>query len=177
MLFGDPSTFAIEAIIEPGSALAPVFGRNVAGRFRLFFGGLEVGRFAEPGCVIRPLSEHLEDKCTNAAGLWHSSLTGKSPQAWFKLLNDALYISGIPAPPDAFHRMDFLTNVSEAFNNVKGFLFAPVGEELHALLQLPEAATVHHKVIRLSEFRAANSGFAAWVNAMEQELLQGLPSP
>jgi hypothetical protein len=173
MLFGNLESFALEAITEPGPELPSFFGSNVTGRFRLFIGGLEVGKFAEPGCVLRPLSQHLVAKCAGATALWHESLAGETPDAWFKLLDDALYIIGTPEPPDAYYRMDFLTNVSEALNNVKGFLVAPPGEALQALLQLPESEAVHHKVIPLREFCAVSSQFAAWVGQQEHELLQG----
>jgi hypothetical protein len=173
MLFGNLETFALEAIIEPGPALPAIVGRNVTGRFRLFFGGLEVGKFEEPCCLLRPLSQHLVAKCASANALWHESLADKTPNAWFSLLDDALYFVGTPAPPDDYHRLDFLTNVSEVLNNVKGFLVGPPGDALHALLQLPESEAVHHKVIALHEFCAVSSEFAAWVREKEHELLQG----
>src|SRR5438045_6875569 len=118
MLIGNPESFALEAIIEPGPELPSFFGSNVTGRFRLFIGGLEIGKFAEPCCVLRTLSQHLVVMCASASALWHESLAGKTPEVWFKLINDALYITGVPKPPDAYYRLDFLTNVSEALNNV-----------------------------------------------------------
>lgn len=173
MFFGNSETFALEAIIEPGPEFPPFFGNNIAGRFRLFFGGLEVGDFAEPCCWLKPLSETLVVKCASASALWHESLAGKSPDDWFKLLDDALYIIGLPETPEAYCRMDFLTNDSEALNNVKGFLVAPPGKQLHALLQLPESEAIHHHVIPLHEFCAVSAQFAAWVSEREHELLQG----
>ena len=172
MLFGNTETFALEAIIEPGPELAPFFGSNITGRFRLFFGGLEVGKFTEPCCVVRPLSEHLSSMCTSADRLWHKSLSGHTPEGWFHLLDDALYLVGVPKPPDTYHHLDFLTNVSEALNNVKGFLVAPPGEQLHALIQLPESPAIFHHVISRSEFCSVSSKFAAWVKEQESVLLQ-----
>jgi len=172
MLFGDPAAFAVEAIIEPGPEFPAFFGSNITGRFRLFVAGLEVGEFAEPSCVLRPLSQHLVVKCASARSLWHESLAGKTPAGWFKLLNESLYLVGFPEPTDAYHRMDFLTNVSEALNNVKGFLVSPPGAPLHALIQLPESEAVHHHVIPLGEFCSAAGQFAAWLAEKELELLQ-----
>jgi len=172
MLFGNLETYAVEAVIEPDPELPSFFGSNVTGRFRLFFGGLEVGKFAEPCCILGTLSQHLVDKCAGANALWHESLAGQTPDAWFRLLDDALYTLGTPEPPDAYNHLDFLTNVSEALNNVKGFLVAPPGEALHALLQLPESEAVHHKVIPLREFCAVSSQFAAWIRTQEHELLR-----
>jgi hypothetical protein len=171
MLFGKHGTFAIEAIIEPGPEFSPFLGNNITGRFRLFFGGLEVGKFDEPCCVIRQLSDHLVDKCESASTLWHESLADRSPDVWFKLLNDSLYLIGAPEPADEYYRMDFLTNVSEALNNVKGFLVAPPGEPLHTLIQLSNSETVHHHIIPIGEFCSVSAKFAAWVKEREDELL------
>jgi len=78
MVFGDPATFAIEAITEPGPEFSATFGQNILGRFRFHFGELVVGNFNEPGCVLRFVSLHLVVLCASAASLWHGSLAGKS---------------------------------------------------------------------------------------------------
>lgn len=172
MLFGNPDTFALEAVVEPGPDFPSFLGPNVTGRFRLFFARLEVGLFSEPCCVLRTLSEHLMDKCASSNALWHPSLAGKTPDAWFKLLDDALYRVGPPEQQDAYHCMDFLTNVSEALNNVKGFLLAPPGRTLHALLQLPGSDVVHHKTVPLPEFCAVSSQFSSWLGEQERRRVE-----
>jgi hypothetical protein len=173
VIFGDPSTFAIEAITEPGPEFSATVGRNITGRFRFILGELEVGNFNEPNCVLRSVSQHLVVLCASAASLWHSSLAGKSAIGWFNLLNESIYLSGEPEPNDAYHRMNFLTNESEALNNVKGFLVSPPDEPLHVLLKLPNSEVVHHRVLTQGRFCSVSSQFAAWVAAQEHELLRG----
>lgn len=173
MLFGKSETFALEAIVEPGPDFPPYCGGNIAGRFRLFFGGLEVGKFSEPCCWLRPLSQHLAVKCASATALWHNSLAGKHPEVWFQLLDDALYLIGEPEPPHAYHRMDFLTNVSEALDGVKGFLVGPPGESLQVMLRLQESNAIHHHVISPREFCAVATRFAMWIGEEEQRFLKG----
>jgi hypothetical protein len=172
MLFGDPAVFAIEAIIEPGPEFSTFFGNNITGRLRLFFGGLEVGDFTEPSCVLRPLSQHLVVQSAIAHALWHESLVGESPATWFKILNDSLYLNGLPKPNDAYRSMDFLTNVSEALDNVKGFLVVPPNGPMQALIQLPDSEVVHQHAIPLSKFCAVSSQFAAWIAEQENQILQ-----
>jgi len=170
MLFGDPKFFSVEAILEPGPEYSASLGKNVTGRFRLFFNGLEVGKFAEPCCVLRPLSEHLITRCSIANSLWHDSLEGKSPNEWFAVLNDALYLTEGLSFPKEYPLLDFLTNVSEGLNNVKGFAVAPPGKPLNVLLQLPESEVIHHHEIPLNIFCSVSAQFASWIHDQEQQL-------
>jgi hypothetical protein len=98
-------------------------------------------------------------------------LEGGLPDFWFRLLNESLYLTGFPKPEDAYHRMDFLTNASEALNSVKGFLVSPVDEPLHALLQFSCSEVIHHYIIPRSDFCSVSTQFATWVTQQEHKFL------
>lgn len=172
MKFGNTESFVLDAIIEPGPEYPPTFGSNIAGRARLVFGDHVVGDFEEPCCVLGPLSEHLVELCSNANSLWHESLEGRTPSDQFKLLNNALFVDEEPETPNAYNHLIFLTNVSEIFDGVKGFLLGPPGEPLRALLCIGESEEVHCHLIPRGDFCSVSAQFALWVKEQEYELLQ-----
>lgn len=171
MIFGNPESYALEAIIEPGPEYPPYFDNNVTGRVRLFIGGYEVGDFSEPCCVIRPLSDHLAELCSGTDGLWHESLTAHLPESQFKLLDEALFLDETAQGPSAYDSMIFLTNILETFDDVKGFLVGPPGQPLQALLQFGDSACVQCLPISHAEFCSVAAQFSLWLKEQEDELL------
>jgi hypothetical protein len=171
MLFGHSSSFAVEAIPGPEAGLPRFVGRSLAGRMQIHVGGQVLGDFAEPCCVFRPLAEHLTTLCASSAPLWHESLEGLGDSEVFEKLDRACF-QGQDAPyPAVFDLMGFLTNVSECFDNVKGFVVAPREGVLLILAQLqPSGRLVSHEVT-IAQLAAASAPFAAWL--LEQELALG----
>ena len=172
MLFGSPESFAVEAVVEPGPEFQPVLGSNVVGRLRIFVEGASIGDFDEPACVLRALCDHLMDFCVDGTALWHESLSGLSSHEQFSLLDEALFTG------DAEHEIEtmlwrttFLTNASEAFDGVKGFLVRPPGQSVTMLVRLDGSTHVLCANIPETEFRAVASQFSAWVQSTEHELL------
>src|SRR4051812_10191456 len=133
MIFGAPSTFAVEAI--PGKG----WGANVAGRFRVHIGGTAIGDFEEPDCWLGPFSQHLLRLAAASGALWHQSLEGLSPREQFELLDNALFVGTVDEVPEEYYLMEFLTNVSEVFDDVKAFLVSPSSEDVMALVKLLHA--------------------------------------
>lgn len=171
MIFGNPLSFAVEAIVEPGPEFSPVFGANVAGRMRVLVGGTAVGDIEKPSCVPRALSEHLVQLCATAGALWHPLLAGIAPEEQFKMLDEALFLGGGNPELEQCHDLVFLTNVSEAFDPVKGFVLAPSSGEMVLLVKLNIDSPLIHRAITQTEFCEATAAFANWVNEQEHELL------
>jgi hypothetical protein len=160
MIFGSHSTFAVEAVREPGGD----FGRYVTGRVRVFVGDVAVGDFSESGCAFEPLRDHLLQLASGSGGMWHSSLNGLTPREQFNLLDSALFIGGVEKVPDAYHLTGFLTNVSEAFDCVKAFVVSPESDRLVALVEDLESGKFISQSISFTEFAEVAAQFAKWVN-------------
>lgn len=173
MIFGNPSDFAVEAVVEPGPEYPPSFGLNVGGRMRLIVGGVSVGGISEPSCTPRHLSEHLTELCTTPRKLWHSSLSGATPEKQFQMLDETLFLGGGKPELEECHAKIFLTNVSEAFDPVKGFVLSPSPDEIVLLLRLEEGGPLIHHMIAFAEFSGVIAEFAQWVAEQERTLLNG----
>ena len=173
MIFGNPLSFAVEAVVEPGPAFPPTFGRNVAGRMRLFVGGVSVGDIREPSCVPRALSDHLAGLCASVGKLWHPVLAGATPEEQFRLLDDALFLGDGNSALEECHDMVFLTDVDEAFDPIKGFALSPSPGEIILLLRLDEGFPLVHRTVPYVEFCDVAASFAHWVAEQEGVLLNG----
>ena len=167
MLFGDPSKFAIEVAAEADSALPAFVGKSLAGRFRLYLAGESIGRFEEPCCVLAPIADHFVQMCVAVSFLWHSSFNGLSDEQLFELLDGALFLGEINVFPEQFHRMSFLTNVSECLDGLKGFLVSPEPGLLKALVRVQATQKLVSAQFSVHELCSAASGFEKWVQKHE----------
>ena len=168
MLFGDSSSFAVEAIPGPAAGLPRFVGSSLAGRVQIHVGGQLLGDFTEPRCVFGPLAQHLTTLCASSAAFWHESLDGLAPPAIFEMLDRALFQGQDEPYPPVFDLMGFLTNVSECFDNVKGFVAAPRAGILLVLAQLqPSGRLISHE-IAVAQWAAASASFAAWLHEQER---------
>jgi len=173
MIFGNPLTFAAEVVVEPGPEFPATFGSNVAGRMRLIIGGTNVGNIDEPRCVPRALSEHLVELSASAPALWHPLLEDVAPHEQLKLLDDALFLGGGRPELENCHSLIFLTNVSEAFDPIKGFALCHSPSEIYLLLKLEVSGPVLHFVVPYEEFAGVAAALAQWVSEQERMLLNG----
>lgn len=173
MIFGNPLSFAVEAVVEPGPEFSPTFGGSVAGRMRLIVGGASVGDILEPCCVPRALSDHLLEVCGCVDKLWHPLLAGATPEEQFRLLDSALFLGGGNPDLEECHEMAFLTNVDEAFDPIKGFALSPSPDEIIVLVRLDEGSPLIHRTIPCVEFCGVANSFAHWVVEQEAALLNG----
>jgi hypothetical protein len=168
MLFGSSSSFAVEAIPGPEAGLPRFVGSSLAGRVKVHVGGQMLGDSTEPCCVYRPLAEHLTTLCASAAALWHESLEGLGPSAIFETLDRARFHGQDEPYPPVFDLMGFLTNISECFDNVKGFVAAPREGTLLVLAQLqPSGMLISHEVA-VAQWAATSASFAAWLHEQER---------
>ena len=106
-----------------------------------------------------------------SAALWHDSLEGLDASELFETLDRACFQGQNEAYPVAFDLMGFLTNVSECFNNVKGFVVAPRPGVLLALVQLQASGKLISSEITVAQWSTAAASFAAWV--LQQERARG----
>lgn len=173
MIFGNPLNFAVEAFAERGPNFPPSFGGNIHGSMRLLIGGVSVGSIDEPSCVLRNLSEHLTELCAAAPALWHPSLSGRSPEQQFQMLDQALFLGGGDPELERCHETVFLTNVSEAFDPIKGFALSSSFDEILVLLRLENNGPLIHRSIPFADFQSATSAFANWVAEQEGIYLSG----
>jgi hypothetical protein len=173
MIFGNPSGFAVEAVVEPGPEYPPSFDSNVGGRMRLIVGGISVGDISEPSSIPRHLSEHLTEVCSSSRKLWHSSLSGATPEKQFQMLDEALFLGGGKPELEECHETVFLTNVSEAFDPIKGFVLSPSPDEIVLLLRLEEGGPLIHRKITFAEFSGVTVAFSQWVAEQERTQLNG----
>jgi hypothetical protein len=171
MIFGNPSSFAVEAVVEPGSEFPPAFGANVAGRMRVLVGGQSVGDINEPSCWLRPLSDHLCGLCVPDRLLWHPVLEGVLPNEQFEMLDEALFKGGGNPDLETCRDTTFLTNISEAFDPIKGFALSPSPERIVLLLKLEEGGPLVQCDISSAEFCGVADAFASWIGEQECTLL------
>jgi len=165
VIFGNSETFAIEAILEPGPEFASVVGNNVAGRIRLIFSGKHFGNFDEPCCVFGGISDHLSSLTADNARLWHPSLAHLQPEQQFQLLNELFYI-GSHSDSNVRQALEdccFLTNVSEAFDGVKGFALCEYKERFTFILESQDTSNISSFSLSSSEFVGTCASFASWV--------------
>ena len=163
MLFGHPTSLAIEAVPGPEAGPPRFVGSNLAGRIRIHLGGNVVGDFDEPCCVFRPLAEHLTKICACSGSMWHKSLEGLSPRETFQLLDRACFQGEVEPYPAAFDLMGFLTNVSECFDDAKGFVVSPRPGVLVTLVHDLQDDTFFSTEIAVPDWCAASASFAAWL--------------
>jgi hypothetical protein len=163
MLFGHPTSLAIEAVPGPEAGLPRFVGDSLAGRMRIHLGGHVVGNFEEPCCVFRPLAEHLTKICAFSGSLWDKSLEGLSPHETFQVLDRACFRGQDEPYPVAFDLMGFLTNVSECFDDAKGFVVSPRPGVLLTLVQSLKDDAIVSCEVTVADWCSASASFAAWL--------------
>ena len=172
MIFGDPKSFAVEAVTEPGPDYPAFVGKSVAGRIRCFIGGEELGDFNQPCCVFGGVSDHLAYLCSTQARIWHHSLEGLAAADQFQLLDNLIYgESNIPLElSSALGDSIFLTNVSEAFDGIKAFITRPPGWQLVVLIERDELIRCFS--VPVADFQLASRSFADWLELQDRQLVR-----
>lgn len=169
MIFGSPTSIALEAALEIEGEYSPVLGRNLVGRVRLFLQDRKIGDFDDPCCVLGTVSSHLTEICSRAAVMWHPALAEVGPKAQFEILDSAVY--GNTDHFEAEPNFTFLTNVSEAFDPIKAFILHPPGEDFHILIRMEPRMEIESFKIAVREMASVASEFAAWIGEQESKLL------
>lgn len=186
-MFGDPMTFAIEAIVEPGPRFGPVQGTHVVGRLCVWLNGSRVGRFDEPACWLGTLLDHLRSKQVRLPTLWDPSLLELSADERFDRLDYLCFAArrgrsladswteaewaGRVTESEGFARFVFLLHGNEAFDGWKAFLLRPTTDTLQVLVTSEPQHTVAAHVVPVPAFHAAVDAFGAWLAEQERLLV------
>lgn len=170
VLFGEGAVFAVEVALDPEACFV---GRSLAGHLQVHIGGVALGDFYEPLCVLGPVADHLTEVGATSSALWHPSLQGLSPEGVFKLLDDALFTGAADMHPPEFDRMVFLTNQSEAFDALKGFVVRDQEHALRFMVWDYSSSSFATWVVPLAALSTAASAFSAWIRQQEQSLRGG----
>jgi hypothetical protein len=130
-----------------------------------------LGNRDEPACVLGGVRDHLIEKCC-ATSLWHPQLGAYSQADQFALL-DGIFFSGTDrgrSMQDAVADCDFLTNVSEAFDELKAFILRPPGQELVVLARRSLSSDLFRVSFPVDDFANAVNEFNRWLCSQEQRL-------
>ncbi len=163
MLFGDPSTFAIECFHDP----FPNDRGWVFGQMAILVSDGRLGDIAEPGCMLNVTVGHLEDTLCNIDNLDEAEFHELADAELFELLDRALYgnddRSSMEVVADAvrYRKFDFLTNGGESFHSTESFLVAR-GQQLRLVFKDCDGALYSSHFSR-AEFESAVKAFIAWV--------------
>jgi hypothetical protein len=168
MLFGDPRSFAVEVVPGPEAGLPRFVGRSLAGRMKVHLGSQAIGDFHEPCCVLGPAANHLIEIGQRSIDWWHESLCGLQEEEIFHKLNRACYLGQDDPYPPVFGEMNFLTNVSECFDRVKGFALRPDPGVLLLLVQVDSVPPILFHRVSMADWVSVSSAFLSWLVAEEQ---------
>lgn len=172
MLFGDRSTFAIEAMVEP-HLQAP---SAVWGRLCIWCEDVCIGDFAEEQCGLYDSYLGFRSLLANLHSLWRAEFSGMSDRDLWNLLDEKLYSfhGDIPIEDDrtldellqdarTYGRFNFLTNWGEQFDrDGKSFIVCTPDQQVRILnLSLPPSKGI---VLRVSMFPVSASirAFLKW---------------
>ena len=168
MLFGNPSTFAIECFHDP----IPNDNGWVFGRMAILMNGGRLGDIAEPDCMLNVTVGHLEEVLRNIDNLDETEFYELADAELFELLDCALYgnddRSSMEVTADAvkYRKFDFLTNDGESFDNTKSFLVAR-GQLFRLIFRDYDGALLSAHFSR-AEFESVVVAFITWL-AHERE--------
>ena len=163
MLFGDPSTFAIECFHDP----IPNDNGWVFGRMVIRADAVRLGDITEPGCMLNVTVGHLEDLLRNIDNLDEAEFYDLADAELFKRLDHLLYgddersNSQIIEDAAKYSKFDFLTNGGESFDHTKSFLVAR-GQQLRLVFKDCDGA-LFSAHFSCAEFESAVKAFVAWV--------------
>lgn len=160
MLFGDRSTFAIEAMVE-SHLQAP---SAVWGRLCIWCEDVCIGNFAEEHCGLYDSYDGFRSLLANLRSLWRAEFANLSDRDLWNLLDEMLYgYHGDVAIEDdrtmkqliqdahTYGRFNFLTNWGEQFDrDGKSFIVCTPEQQVRILnLSLPPSKGI---VLRASMF-------------------------
>jgi len=176
MVFGEKSSFAVEAMSEP-ALLAP---SAVWGRMRIWCQGHPLGDYSEENCGLYHAYGELKSLLTFVPELWSDRFVDLSDIELFDLLDDLLYgykggieigvdrsIEQCQADWNVYGKHSFLVNWGEQFDRAgKSFIFCE-DNHLVKILNRPspiqEVLALHAPI---TDFRNSIQQFSAW---FEQE--------
>ena len=156
MKFGNPETFAVEAIVQP-------IGRHIGfGQIRVLVGDLELGDFSIEHCSLHHPIEDLERLVNEAPLQWDVTFEGLTEIQIYELLNNALFMDAgqseeqVATDSCRYRRFSLLTNSSEHFDGFKVFAYCK-SSIIYFVARLPN-----------DDIKAASCAFAPLVRTISE---------
>ncbi len=179
MMFGDPSEFAIEAMIEP-HLIAP---SAVWGRMCLHIGPVVLGDITDEHCGLYGAYCGFNELVGDTTRLWDDSFTGLNHKQIHDRVRNAIYgddersMDTILADAQRYRRFDFLTNWGEQFD---GFASVIVQHDdaITTILHRPHSAFARKRdpgpfvvaTCNTLDFRDACGAFVRWFDSEASRL-------
>ncbi|TWU19358.1 hypothetical protein Poly21_15300 [Allorhodopirellula heiligendammensis] len=181
MLIGDPTDFAIEAMVEPDLKAPSAVWR----RMRIHLGNVTLGDFDDPYCALYPAYGHFKWHAKLNDQLWNDSFNGMIPEEIHDTVREAIYgddertTDQIQRDSLEYGRFDFLTNWGEQFDGYSSVILSPKPTDMMVLhrpfvavdspRRLPDAFVVAH--CSRAAFVTASLGFVKWFDEVAERLL------
>lgn len=179
MMFGDPSDFAIEALIEP-HLVAP---SNVWGRICVHIGPVILGDITDEHCGLFGAYCGFKELVTDEPRLWDDSFAGLSFEQIHDLVRNAIYgddersMEAIVADAQRYQRFDFLTNWDEPFDGFASVILQQ-DDTTTTIMHRPHSAWGRTRdpgpflvaSCRTTGFRAACAAFVQWYDEQSERL-------
>jgi hypothetical protein len=171
MIIGDPSDFAIEAMVEPD--LYPP--SSVWGRMCVWCGSHMLGDITNPHCALYSAYTEFRFLRTHHDDLWDKAFGTLDDTEIYNLLDQTIYgddartNAQIRAASDRFGRYNFLTNWGEQFDGWKAFLIRRSESVMQVLYSANHSSPVstHCSIQGLT---VAIDGFLNWFHAESDRL-------
>jgi hypothetical protein len=162
---GDPRVFAIDVEDDstPNSPLGTLWGRA-----QVWVSGVALGDFTSPHCGLSGFHQNVLALSDALPRLGCQQIDAEPPDVAFKFLNKMVY--GLDERSDAEISFDaaiwtrhcFLTNVSEAFDRLNGFVHFVAPDAVRILVREEPPDRLHFATLPLDQFRAIARDFDAW---------------
>jgi hypothetical protein len=156
MIFGDPTSFAIEIHHEPSAPRWKGFGRMC-----LHMQGVTIGNPLEAHCSLFHAAERIAEVATHLAEQWDERFAGRSGEEIFAWLDAILYSGKIEASENDVARFDFLTNTGEQFDGFKTFIYCTPDDTVCVLFRSRDDS-VRTATCTGTEFRAVVAQLEQW---------------
>lgn len=163
MRFGNISTFAIDCVRESH----PNGQEWVFGRMRIWVGGLQLGDFDEPSCMLNVTGGHLEGVMGRLQALGEPSFEDLTDRQMYELLDRAIYCDDdrksaqVAADTERYFKHDFLTNGGESFDRFKSFI-ATAGGQVRIVFAECSSGPVGGR-LEIADFVATVNEFLGWL--------------
>jgi len=180
MLIGNPSDFAIEAMVEPDLKLPSA----VWGRMCVRIGSITLGDYDDPYCCLYGARAAFDWHAKRQGRLWDDIFNDMSPEDIHLTVRNALY-GDDDRTIDLLHRdsrrygeFDFLTNWGEQFDGYSSVIVSPDPDTMmiihrpYVAIESSQRLQESFVVARCSRsgFLSASAQFVEWFDREAQRL-------
>jgi hypothetical protein len=180
MMFGNPSEFAIEAMIEPD--LVPP--TTPWGRMRIWCQNVSMGNIEDEHCGLDHAFDSLNEIAKNIDSYWLDEFASMEPIEIIDLLDGALFgwhgdveleddrsLDEIRIDVSRYGRFSFLTNWGEQFDGIdKPFILCPPTGAVHIISRYFSSESNFTLLTTRHEFCSVVFESMSWFNQQRQAL-------